>query len=147
LWEQRPRVVGTNLWLWEAKKYMVVGTKTYICGNKYMVVGTKTYGCGNKIIGCGNINLWMWEQKQIFLATKHMIVGTKPRVVGTITYGCGNKSMVWEQKNGCENKKDWCKREQKHQNDFQNNNISELAQIQGELGQNYIDKGTNTRTW
>jgi hypothetical protein len=52
-----------------------------------MVVGRKTYGCGNKIIGCGNKNLWMWEQKPIFLATKHMIVGT-------ITYGCGNKSMV-----------------------------------------------------
>jgi hypothetical protein len=38
-----------------------------------MVGGTKTYGCGNK-------NLWLWEQK--------------PMVVGTITYGCGNKYMA-----------------------------------------------------
>jgi hypothetical protein len=71
----KPMIVGTNLWLWEQnnygcgnkdlglweqiydygnKKYMVVGTKTYGCGNKSMVVGTKTYGCGNK-------DLVLWE--------------------------------------------------------------------------------------
>jgi hypothetical protein len=61
LWEQKPKVVGTNLWLQEAKKNMVVGRETYICGKKYMVVGTKNYGCRNKIIGCGNKKLWMWE--------------------------------------------------------------------------------------
>jgi hypothetical protein len=35
-------------------------------------------------------------------------------IVGRITYGCGNNSIVWEQKKGCANKKDWCKRQQKH---------------------------------
>jgi hypothetical protein len=35
---------------------MVVGTKTYCCGNKYMFVGT---------------NPWLWEQQ------KYMVVGTK----------------------------------------------------------------------
>jgi hypothetical protein len=65
----KPMIVGTKLWLWEQKNYgcgnkdlglfpqiygcgnkknMVVGTKTYGCGNKSMVVGTKTYSCGNK---------------------------------------------------------------------------------------------------
>jgi hypothetical protein len=33
-----------------SKKYMVVGTQTYIYGNKSMVVGTQIYGCGNKKI-------------------------------------------------------------------------------------------------
>jgi hypothetical protein len=81
---------------------MVVGTKTYGCGNKdlglweqiygyfnkkYMVLGTKTYDCWNK-------DICFVGKKQIYG------VGTKPRIVGTITYGCGNKTMMWEQNLG-----------------------------------------------
>jgi hypothetical protein len=48
LWEQKPMVVGTNLWLWEQ----------------------------NKNIGCENKNLWLWEQ--IYgCGNKSMVVGTK----------------------------------------------------------------------
>jgi hypothetical protein len=46
-----------------------------------MVVGTKTYDCGNKDVGLWEQNLWLFEQK-------YMVVGTK-------TYGCWNKDICF----------------------------------------------------
>jgi hypothetical protein len=70
LWEQRPRVVGTNVWLWEAKKYMVVGTKTYIYGNKNIWLLEQTPR------NVGTKNLWLLEQIY-FYGDKFMVGETK----------------------------------------------------------------------
>jgi hypothetical protein len=51
----KPMIVRTNL--------LVVGTKTYGCGNKSMIVGTKHMVVGTKLYGCYNTHLGMWEQK------------------------------------------------------------------------------------
>jgi hypothetical protein len=52
--------------------------------NKSMVVGTKTYGCGNK-------NLWLWEQNY-FLGGKSMVGKTNHRLWEQI-YGKNNKNV------------------------------------------------------
>jgi hypothetical protein len=65
MWEKKPMVVGTNLFLWG----QIYGWRNKMigCGNKSMV---RTNVCGNKII-------WLWEQR-------HIVVGTKEN-------GCRNK--------------------------------------------------------
>jgi hypothetical protein len=79
--------------------------KNKVCGNKNIVEGTKIY-CGHKNIGCGNknkmdveTNLWLWEQKKMFVGIKTCASGTKLWLWEQKTYGCGNKDLgLWEQK-------------------------------------------------
>jgi hypothetical protein len=64
-----------------------------------MFVETKSYGCGNK-------DIWMWEQKNMVVGIKNYCCENKYMVVETNTYGCGNKSMVMGTKSyGCGTKK------------------------------------------